>query len=207
VLIVAKTKTSSAVKQRYNEKAYDRLAITVLKGQKATIQTAADIESESINGYVKQALGDRTKEHIYEIILQEGKPISFGDFIQKTGFTNEEAELYLDELRKERRIYSVADGQSSYKISLMNRHEYWSADFIDKIDKDVFSLLMAKGSLVLSAICENLNASLANVLHSLVVLIAQRRVLPSLGSELDGVHTPPDMTFNVNPEAAKYVRL
>ena len=49
-------KTSSAVKQRYNEKAYDRLAITIPKGQKATVQAAADQEGESINGYTNKAL-------------------------------------------------------------------------------------------------------------------------------------------------------
>lgn len=49
-------KTSSAVKQRYNEKAYDRLAITIPKGQKATVQAAAEQEGESINGYTNKAL-------------------------------------------------------------------------------------------------------------------------------------------------------
>ena len=49
-------KTSSAVKQRYNEKAYDRLAITNPKGQKATVQAAAEREKESINSYTNKAL-------------------------------------------------------------------------------------------------------------------------------------------------------
>ena len=49
-------KTSSAVKQRYNEKAYDRLAITIPKGQKATVQAAAEREGESINTYTNKAL-------------------------------------------------------------------------------------------------------------------------------------------------------
>ena len=49
-------KTSSAVKQRYNEKAYDRLAITIPKGQKATVQAAAEREGESLNGYTNKAL-------------------------------------------------------------------------------------------------------------------------------------------------------
>lgn len=49
-------KTSSAVKQRYNEKAYDRLAITIPKGQKATVQAAAEREGESINSYTNKAL-------------------------------------------------------------------------------------------------------------------------------------------------------
>ena len=49
-------KTSSAVKQRYNEKAYDRLAITIPKGQKATVQAAAEQEGESVNSYTNKAL-------------------------------------------------------------------------------------------------------------------------------------------------------
>lgn len=49
-------KTSSAVKQRYNEKAYDRLAITIPKGQKSTLQAAAEREGESLNGYTNKAL-------------------------------------------------------------------------------------------------------------------------------------------------------
>ena len=43
----------------YNENAYDRLAITIPKGQKATIQAVADQEGESINGYVNKAILDR----------------------------------------------------------------------------------------------------------------------------------------------------
>ena len=49
-------KTSSAVKQRYNEKAYDRLAITIPKGQKETIEAAARAAGESVNGYVNRAV-------------------------------------------------------------------------------------------------------------------------------------------------------
>ena len=53
---MAKTKTSSAVKRRYNEKAYDRLAITVPKGQKATVEAAATDAGESVNMYTQKAL-------------------------------------------------------------------------------------------------------------------------------------------------------
>lgn len=53
---MAKTKTSSAVKQRYNEKAYDRLAITVPKGQKQAIQAHAEKKGQSINGLVNGLL-------------------------------------------------------------------------------------------------------------------------------------------------------
>ena len=49
---MAKTKTSSAVKQRYNEKAYDRLAITIPKGQKQAVEAHAQGKGQSVNGYV-----------------------------------------------------------------------------------------------------------------------------------------------------------
>lgn len=49
---MAKTKTSSAVKQRYNEKAYDRLAITIPKGRKSDVEAYAKSQGESINGLV-----------------------------------------------------------------------------------------------------------------------------------------------------------
>ena len=53
---MAKTKTSSAVKQRYNEKAYDRLAITVPKGRKAAVEAHAQRKGESVNGLVNALL-------------------------------------------------------------------------------------------------------------------------------------------------------
>lgn len=46
----------TAYKQAFNEKAYDRLAITIPKGQKATVQAAAEREGESINSYTNKAL-------------------------------------------------------------------------------------------------------------------------------------------------------
>ena len=46
----------TAYKQAFNEKAYDRLAITIPKGQKATVQAAAEREGESINTYTNKAL-------------------------------------------------------------------------------------------------------------------------------------------------------
>lgn len=53
---MAKTKTSSAVKQRYNEKAYDRLSITIPKGRKAAVEAHAQSKGESINGLVNALL-------------------------------------------------------------------------------------------------------------------------------------------------------
>ena len=53
---MAKTKTSSAVKQRYNEKAYDRLAITIPKGKKASVDEYAAAHDGSVNGLVNRLL-------------------------------------------------------------------------------------------------------------------------------------------------------
>ena len=41
---------------RYNSKAYDRINIAVPKGQKATVQAAADDAGESVNQYANNAL-------------------------------------------------------------------------------------------------------------------------------------------------------
>lgn len=40
----------------YNEKAYDRLAITIPKGQKQALQAAADKRGESINQFTNRAI-------------------------------------------------------------------------------------------------------------------------------------------------------
>lgn len=53
---MAKTRTSSAVKNRYAAKVYDRVAFIVPKGQKAAIQAAAEQVGESINAYVNKAV-------------------------------------------------------------------------------------------------------------------------------------------------------
>ena len=53
---MAKTKTSSAVKNRYNEKAYDRVTFLVPKGHKVTLQAAATAVDDSVNGYVNKAV-------------------------------------------------------------------------------------------------------------------------------------------------------
>lgn len=53
---MAKPRTSAAVKNRYAAKAYDRLSLIVPKGQKATIEAAADTAGESVNMYTQKAL-------------------------------------------------------------------------------------------------------------------------------------------------------
>jgi len=47
-------KTSAAVKNRYNLKAYDRLAITVPKGRKQAIEAFAREHGESVNGMINR---------------------------------------------------------------------------------------------------------------------------------------------------------
>ena len=49
-------KTSAAVKNRYNAKAYDRVNYVVPKGQLDTIKKAAESSGESVNGYITRAI-------------------------------------------------------------------------------------------------------------------------------------------------------
>ena len=55
---MAKTKTSSAVKRRYNDKAYDRLGVTIPKGRKADVEAHAEALGGSVNGLVNDLLRD-----------------------------------------------------------------------------------------------------------------------------------------------------
>ena len=49
-------KTSSAVKNRYNAKAYDQLPVRVPKGRKATVEELAKEKGESVNGMINRLL-------------------------------------------------------------------------------------------------------------------------------------------------------
>lgn len=49
-------KTSSAVKNRYNLKAYDRVNLCVPKGEKDKIKAHADANGESLNGFIIRAI-------------------------------------------------------------------------------------------------------------------------------------------------------
>ncbi len=59
-------KTSSAVKDRYNAKAYDEIKIRVPKGQKDLIQAHAEAQGESTNGFINRAIS--------ETMGRDGKP-------------------------------------------------------------------------------------------------------------------------------------
>lgn len=49
-------KTSSAVKDRYNAKAYDEIKVRVDKGKKDVIKNHADTHGESVNGFINRAI-------------------------------------------------------------------------------------------------------------------------------------------------------
>lgn len=56
-------KTSTASKRKYNEKAYERIAVVVPKGSKAVIKAAAEqTTGGSINGYVNRAINEQLKK-------------------------------------------------------------------------------------------------------------------------------------------------
>lgn len=55
-------KTSSAVKDRYNAKAYDEIKVRVPKGQKAAIQSHAEARSESVNGFINRAIDNQMEQ-------------------------------------------------------------------------------------------------------------------------------------------------
>lgn len=52
--VLSMGRTSTAVKNRYNMKAYDRLAITVPKGQKQAVEAFAKGRGESVNGMLNR---------------------------------------------------------------------------------------------------------------------------------------------------------
>ena len=51
-------KTSSAVKDRYNAKAYDEMKVRVAKGNKEQIQAHAEAQGESLNAFINRAINE-----------------------------------------------------------------------------------------------------------------------------------------------------
>lgn len=59
-------KTSAAVKNRYNDKTYDRINLTVPKGDKDIIKSHAESRGESVNAFINRAIDEameRDKEN------------------------------------------------------------------------------------------------------------------------------------------------
>jgi uncharacterized protein (DUF1778 family) len=48
--------------RKYNEKAYDRIEITVPKGQKENIKAAAEQAGESVNSFIIAAIQERMQK-------------------------------------------------------------------------------------------------------------------------------------------------
>jgi len=59
VIILAISKAQQKAVHKYVKENYDRLNISVPKGQKAIIKVAAESKGESLNGYVVQAVDER----------------------------------------------------------------------------------------------------------------------------------------------------
>ena len=54
------SKTSSAVKDRYNAKAYDEIKVRVQKGHKDSIKAHADrFDGGSVNGFITRAINNQ----------------------------------------------------------------------------------------------------------------------------------------------------
>ena len=56
------SKTSAAVKNRWNDKAYDRINLTVPKGEKDKIKAHAEANGESVNGYINRLIAEDMKK-------------------------------------------------------------------------------------------------------------------------------------------------
>ena len=59
-------RTSSAVKDRYNAKAYDNITLRVNKGDKERIKDHADARGESVNGFIGRAISEQMKRDASE---------------------------------------------------------------------------------------------------------------------------------------------
>ena len=64
-------KTSAKVKNRYAAKVYDRINLQVKKGRKDEIKAAADAVSESLNGFITEAIDQRMER---ESLSKSPKP-------------------------------------------------------------------------------------------------------------------------------------
>lgn len=56
-------KTSNASKDKYNAKTYDDIRLRVPKGQKEKIQTFAEANGETVNGFINRLIAEAMGEH------------------------------------------------------------------------------------------------------------------------------------------------
>lgn len=64
-------KTSSAVKDRYNAKAYDEIKVRVDKGRKPVIQAHAEAQGESVNGFINRAIDEAMERDLKRNAMEE----------------------------------------------------------------------------------------------------------------------------------------
>lgn len=55
---MAQSKAHSRASNKYNAKAYERLAVLVYKGQREQIQAHAQANGESLNGYINRLIAE-----------------------------------------------------------------------------------------------------------------------------------------------------
>lgn len=53
---------STKAKNKYNAKAYDRIALQVKKGEKDVIRAHAESKGESLNGFINRAIDETMKK-------------------------------------------------------------------------------------------------------------------------------------------------
>lgn len=59
-------KTSTAAKNRWNNKTYDRINLIVPKGDKERIKEHAEKQGESVNGFIQRAIKQTMEEDSYK---------------------------------------------------------------------------------------------------------------------------------------------
>lgn len=92
-------KTSAASKNKYIAKAYDRINLTVPKGQKDAIKAHADSMGESVNGFINRAIAEASEMDNMHRAYQRGLLRQLNK--QKEAFGSkdyESAEKLLDDL-------------------------------------------------------------------------------------------------------------
>ena len=62
-------RTSSAVKDKYNAKAYDNVTLRLKKGQKDIIKTHAERQGESLNSFISRAIVNQME---HDLAAREG---------------------------------------------------------------------------------------------------------------------------------------
>ena len=53
------SKPTAAVKNRYNRKAYDRIELTVKKGEKERLEAFARAQGQSVNGFIGSLIREK----------------------------------------------------------------------------------------------------------------------------------------------------